>query len=110
MRIRVCVLCLVVAWCASAAAAPLQTPAAQAAGTIEGRVIDGASGDPLPGAKVIVTGSAAETSTDREGFYRLSGVAAGDQTVVVTYLGRKDAVLPATVTAGATRKVDVTMG
>ena len=60
---------------------------------IEGRVVDAATGEPLPGAQVIVTGSSAEASTDRDGRFRLSAVPAGDRTVVVTYLGRQDATV-----------------
>jgi hypothetical protein len=106
---------VVAGWSGPIAAAPV-APAPQAAaagqgvGVIEGRVLDGANGDPLPGAKVVVTGSTAETSTDRDGNFRLTGVAAGDRTVVVTYLGRKDAIVETAVTAGATRKLDVKMG
>src|SRR6185503_4378083 len=93
----VCVLCAAT-FARAAAAAPQAS--AQGAGVIEGRVVDGATGEPLPGAKVVVTGSASETSTDREGTFRLSGVPAGDRTVVVTYLGRQDAVVEAKVIAG----------
>lgn len=92
------------------APAPQAATAAQGVGVIEGRVLDGADGNPLPGAKVVVTGSAGEASTDREGNFRLTGVPAGDRTVVVTYLGRKDAIVETTVTAGATRKIEVKMG
>jgi TonB-dependent receptor len=110
MRTRVlCTLCLAAFFAHSTEAVPLPQAGA-ATGAIEGRVIDGANGNPLPGAKVVVTGSPTETSTDRDGFYRLAGVPAGDRTVVVTYLGRKDAVLETAVTAGATRRLDVTMG
>src|SRR5215471_18693741 len=59
-------------------------------GVVEGRVVAARTGDPLPGAKVIVTGSSAETSTDRDGSFRLGGVPPGNQTVVVTYLGWKE--------------------
>ena len=83
--------------------------ARQGAGVVEGRVTDAATGDPLPGARVIVTGSTAEASTDREGLFRLAAVPAGDQTVVISYLGRADVATDTKVTAGATRRVDVQM-
>jgi len=70
--------------------AALAQPAAGGSGVIEDRVVDSASGEPLPGVQVPVTGSTAETSTDRDGRFRLSAVPAGDRTVVVTYLGRQD--------------------
>src|SRR5215475_7377225 len=62
----------------------------QGLGNIEGRVVDAASGDPVPGAKVIVLGTASETSTDRDGVFRLAGVSVGSQTLIITYLGRRD--------------------
>jgi len=44
-----------------------QAPAASS-GIVEGRVTDAATGDPLPGAKLTIPGSAIETSSDRQGF------------------------------------------
>ena len=81
----------------------------QSAGVIEGRVVDAASGDPLPGAKVFVTGGSSEAATDRDGQFRLA-VPAGDHSVVVTYLGRKDEIIETTVAAGGTRRLDVKLG
>src|SRR5262245_17483138 len=96
-----------------AAASPVfaQQPAAAptGAGVVEGRVTDAGTGDPLPGAQVIVTGSASEASTDRDGHYRLAAVPSGDRTVVVVYLGRQDATVDAKVVAGATQTVNVEM-
>jgi TonB-dependent receptor len=77
-------------------------------GVVEGRVVDAASGEPLPGAQVVVTGVAAETSTDRDGRFRLA-VPAGPHSVVITYLGRKDEVVETTVIAGGTQRLDVKM-
>src|SRR6185369_3220787 len=44
-----------------------------------------------------------------DGRFRLSGVSAGDRTVVVTYLGRQDAAVEAKVVAGATQRLDIQM-
>lgn len=82
---------------------------AAAAGAIDGRVVDAATGEPLPGARIVVTGTAAEASTDRDGRFHLVSVPPGPRTLVVTYLGRKDEVVEATVTSGATWRVDVKM-
>src|SRR5262245_58998374 len=86
-----------------------QTPSSGGAGSIEGRVVDAASGDPLPGAQVVVSGTTAEASTDRDGRFRLAAVPAGDRTVVVTYLGRQDAVVETKVVGGATGRLDIQM-
>jgi TonB-dependent receptor len=86
-----------------------QAPAGAGSGVVEGRVVDAANGSPLPGATVIATGTAAQTSSDRDGVFRLSGVPAGDRTVVVTYLGRKDEIVETKVVAGATARLEVKM-
>jgi len=99
---------LVVAMAAVTAAA-MQPPAGGGSGVVEGRVVDAATGSPLPGATVIATGTAAQTSTDRDGVFRLAGVPAGDRTVVVSYLGRKDEIVETKVVAGATARLDVKM-
>jgi len=89
----------------SAAPASAQAPAPS--GAIEGRVVDASSGEPLPGARVIVTGMAGEAASDRDGRFRVTAVPAGQQSVVVTYLGRNDAVLDVTVTAGASARLEI---
>ncbi len=81
----------------------------QGSGNIEGRVVDAATGDPLPGAKVVVLGTASEASTDRDGIFRLAGVSVGSQTLVITYLGRRDETPAVDVAAGITRRLDVQM-
>src|SRR5262245_39310326 len=86
---------------------PLATPAsaqegvATASGTVEGRVMDAASGEPLPGARILVDETGAETSTGRDGMFRLAGLSAGPHTLMVSYLGRKDERVDVTVAAGA---------
>ena len=87
-----------------------QNATRQASGVIEGRVTDAATGDPLPGAKILVADSSAEASTDREGLFRLAAVPVGDHSVVVTYLGRPDVVAEATVVAGAARQTRLGLG
>src|SRR5262245_41281763 len=103
-------LCFVFALGASAVdTRAAQTPASGGAGVVEGRVVDAVTGNPLPGATVVATGTAAQASTDRDGVFRLAGVPAGDRTVVITYLGRKDAVVETKVIAGATERLDIKM-
>jgi TonB-dependent receptor len=87
----------------------LAQQARQDSGNSEGRVVDAATGDPLPGAKIMVVGSASEASTDRDGVFRLPGIPAGSQTLLVTYLGRRDETPAVDVSAGTTRRLDVRM-
>ena len=83
--------------------------AAQAAstGTVTGRVVDAARGEALPGARVQLQGSAVSTATDRQGAFRLTGVPLGNQTLLVTYLGRRDGTQAVTVTATAAVVIEI---
>ena len=68
---------------------------------LEGRVIDAATGNPLPGASVSVSGSSTTVSTDRDGRFRILGVTSGSVTLTVSYLGRMDSTRTLTVEPGA---------
>jgi TonB-dependent receptor len=82
-------------------------PQAQATGVISGRVVDATRGEALPGALVRVDGTAVSTPTDRQGAFRLTGVAVGPQTLVVTYLGRLEGKQAVTVSAGTPVTVEI---
>ncbi len=56
-------------------------------GRIEGRVIDHATGNPLPGVVVEVAGTGQRMVTDSAGEFRFGGVPAGNPTVHVTLRG-----------------------
>jgi TonB-dependent receptor len=71
-------------------------------GTITGQILDGGSSEPLPGATVGVKDTPLETVTDRDGRYRIAGVPAGAQVLVVQFIGRRDQQVEVTVGAGAT--------
>ena len=87
-----------------------QSPSSSLSGVVEGRVTDGATGEALPGARLAIPGTAIETSTDRQGMFRLTGVPAGQQTILVSYLGRRDETVDVDVTAGSARRLDVNLG
>ena len=61
-----------------------------AAVVLDGRALDVATGEPLAGARVLVNEGPIETSTDREGMFRLVLASAGSLTLKITYLGRAD--------------------
>jgi hypothetical protein len=73
-------------------------------------VTEGATGEALPGARLAIPGTVIETSTDRQGMFRLTGVPAGQQTILVSYLGRRDETVDVDVTAGSARRLDVNLG
>ena len=58
-----------------------------AAGELKGTVIDAQTRDPLPGANVILVGTALGSSTDLNGKYAIGSVPAGTYTLRVTYIG-----------------------
>src|SRR5689334_25003946 len=76
-------------------------PGQSGTGAVECRVVDSQSGQPLPGATVLVEGSSISASTDRAGGFRISGVAAGDKPLLIYYLRSKDAEVTVTIRPGA---------
>jgi TonB-dependent starch-binding outer membrane protein SusC len=62
-----------------------------AQGTLNGKVTDQASGQPLPGVSVIIQGTQNGTSTDMDGNFSLSNVKRGDK-VVFTFIGYKEVI------------------
>src|SRR5262245_38780268 len=82
-----------------------QTPT----GVVTGRVIDGVTKAPLPGAEVTIDGTQLKTSTDRDGDFRIAGVPVGTKTVVITYLGRETTKATIEVTSGGTAVAAVTV-
>ena len=72
-----------------------------AQGSINGRIVDSASGDYLPGANIYLEGTSMGAATDREGFYRIANVPEGTHTVIVNYIGYQDYSSEITVAAGS---------
>ncbi len=70
-----------------------------AQGSVSGTVIDGETNEALIGASVLIKGSTTGTITDFDGYFTLSGVNAGDYTLVVSYVGYTD--MEKDVTIGA---------
>lgn len=64
--------------------------------TIRGVVTDKISETPLPGATVIIlsTDPLIGTTTDLDGNFKLTNVPVGKQSIKVSYMGYKDAILP----------------
>ncbi|HVN32858.1 MAG TPA: TonB-dependent receptor [Thermoanaerobaculaceae bacterium] len=84
--------------------APAQGP--PGTGVITGRVLFEDTGEPLSGVEVRLVGTTISTTTDRTGRYRLTGVAAGEQTVVVTAQGFTTKTGKVTVAGGSTVTYD----
>ncbi len=60
---------------------------AAGSGTLKGKVVDADTKEPLPGASVVVKGTSMGGATDLDGNYLINSVPAGDQTIVVSYVG-----------------------
>ena len=60
---------------------------ALAQGTLTGTVTDAASGDPLPGANVIIEGQPYGGATDLDGAYTIEGVPPGTYNVTASVIG-----------------------
>ena len=80
-----------------------------ATGTIEGRVLNANNGAYLTNARVTVEGTKAEVFTDQYGQYRVADVPAGTAKVKIFFTGLADQSLTATVAAGQTTTLDVSL-
>jgi len=72
---------------------------AQVGGRIMGRVLDAGSGQPVPGAEVLLDGRQRRVVADSGGRFVLLGVPAGAQRLLVRHIGYQVAVLSVTVSA-----------
>lgn len=75
---------------------------AQGSGVIEGKIIDSQTKDPLPGANVSIAGTNIGDASRVDGAFRITGVPAGAQVVLVRYLGYRELRREVTVEAGKT--------
>ncbi|RYZ99562.1 MAG: SusC/RagA family TonB-linked outer membrane protein [Sphingobacteriaceae bacterium] len=73
-------------------------------GVITGQVVD--EGNlPLPGVTVVIKGTSLRTAADVNGYFKLSNVPAGTQTLVISYIGYKN--LERTAEAGSNVSVQL---
>gem|GEM_PF-261000 len=80
------------------------------AAVVRGRVLAGAGGNAVPGARVVL-GGASETTTDSTGFYEIDGVPAGVYTITAIIQGCPLVVLDnVDVGPGSRRSVDLVEG
>ncbi|NQT63010.1 MAG: TonB-dependent receptor [Candidatus Marinimicrobia bacterium] len=59
----------------------------QSTGSVNGRVIDGRSGEGLPGVNIQIQRSSFGTTTDLEGYYKLEGLSPGEYTLSFSMMG-----------------------
>jgi hypothetical protein len=76
-------------------------------GTIRGNVFDKNTGEPIMFGSVSIDGSTLGTTTDLEGFFSLSNIPAGKQTVVVSFVGYEELKKEYTVRDGSIETVQL---
>lgn len=79
---------------------------AQTRGTVTGIVADADTGRPLPGANVLVKGTAFGTATASDGSFRLI-IRPGDYTLVFSYIGYESQEVDVPVTSSVTTQLDI---
>jgi TonB-linked SusC/RagA family outer membrane protein len=84
-------------------------PAAAQRGTITGRVIDQASGEPLVGARVAVVGTALVAASRAEGRYVIPNVPPGEVTLRASLIGYAGASRSVTIGLGETATADLAL-
>ena len=80
-----------------------------ASGTIKGKVKDAITGDPLPGANVVIKSIYHGTSTDISGDFVLAAVPDGQQVVTISYLGYVEQEITVNISDGETETIEVVL-
>lgn len=88
------------------ALAALALPAQAQTGQITGRALQSETGSPLVGAEVRVDGTSIRTTTGTNGRYLITAAPAGNQTLLLSFLGRETASQSLTAAAGEVSVVD----
>ncbi|MBC6607679.1 SusC/RagA family TonB-linked outer membrane protein [Hymenobacter sp. BT188] len=78
-------------------------------GSVSGRVLDEQS-QGLPGVTVLIEGTSLGNSTNADGTFSIQNVPAGQQTLVVSFIGYTTKRLPVAVTAGQNTELNATLG
>lgn len=76
-------------------------------GKVSGTVRDADTGQPLPGANIVLEGTALGAATNRDGEYYLPRVPAGEYTLFISYIGYKNVRIPITVMSNQTTRKDI---
>lgn len=81
----------------------------QQTGVVEGTVTDAQTGEPLPGANVVVDGTDRGAATANDGSYRLTDVPTGSQTLVASFVGYETARVEVDIAEGETMVRDIAL-
>ncbi len=78
-------------------------------GTVKGKILDKTTKEDLPGANVVLKGTSIGTVTSPSGVYILYKVPAGEQTLLITYIGYTSTTVVVNVTEGETIVRDIAL-
>jgi len=78
-----------------------------AAGTIKGTVVDAQTGDPLPGANVVIKELFIGTSSGLNGEFVLNNVPDGTNVITISYLGYVEQEITVEISGGETKTIEV---
>ncbi|UCD37241.1 MAG: TonB-dependent receptor [Fidelibacterota bacterium] len=78
-----------------------------ATGTISGIVRDVETGAPLPGANVVLEGTALGAASNRDGIFSIPKIPTGEFTLNISYIGYESRALPVTVEADQVVELDI---
>src|SRR6187455_395155 len=81
----------------------------QKTSSINGRITDKQTGEPLPGATVTIKGSLTSVTTSSEGYYSLTNINAGQVNLIISYVGYENKEITVPVNEGATVNADAAL-
>ncbi len=80
---------------------------AEPTATIKGRVLDAITGDPLPGATIMIEGTQRGTISDLRGNFLISGLDIGTYTLEIRFIGYESKMVEVTVNADVPADIEV---
>ena len=66
-------------------------------GSIRGHIYDASNGEPIIFANIVVEGTQIGVNSDDQGFFTLTDIPVGENSVLISYIGYEDKVIPITV-------------
>ena len=76
-------------------------------GTLKGKVVDAQTGDPLPGANIVIKEIFHGTASGLDGEFVLTNVPVGTNTVTISYLGYQEQEITVEFSANETKTIEV---
>jgi len=77
--------------------------------SVNGRITDKQTGEPLSGATVVIKGISTSVITSSEGYYSFTNLNAGRVNLIISYVGYENMELAVTVNVGDTANADAAL-